>query len=44
MFGLKEDGRLRFPTLYWLVERLKASWTNRHWVSKGEFDEIRRGN
>jgi len=38
------DGRLVFPRLYWFVERLKCSWANKHWVTRGEFDEIRRGN
>ena len=38
------DGRLVFPKLYWLVERLKASWENRRWLSKQEFEEIERGN
>jgi len=39
-----KDGRLVFPRLYWFVERLKASWANKHWVTGDEFDEIRRGN
>jgi len=38
------DGRLVFPRLYWFVKRLKASWANKRWVSREEFDEIRRGN
>ena len=38
------DGRLFFPSAYWFVERLKASWANKHWVTREGFDEIRRGN
>jgi len=38
------DGRLVFLRLYWFVERLKASWDNKHWVTREEFDEISRGN
>jgi len=38
------DGRLFFPSAYWFVERLKASWVNKHWVTREGFDEIRRGN
>ena len=39
-----KDGRLVFPKLHWFIERLKASWDNKHWVSREEFDEIERGN
>ena len=38
------DGRLFFPSVYWFIERLKTSWANKYWVSREEFDEIRRGN
>jgi len=38
------DGELAFPKLYWFVERLKTSWTNKHWVTREEFEEIERGN
>lgn len=45
MFWLKHrDGRLFFPELREFVERLLASWCNKHWVSKEELDEISRGN
>ena len=39
-----KDGRLFFPRAYWFIERLRASWANKHWVDREEFDEIRRGN
>lgn len=38
------DGSLVFPKLYLFIERLKASWNNRRWLSKQEFEEIERGN
>ncbi len=38
------DGRLFFPGAYWFIDRLKATWANKHWVDREEFDEIRRGN
>ena len=45
LFSLtRRDGTLFFQRAYWFVERLKASWANKHWVSPEEFDEIRRGN
>jgi len=40
----RKDGRLYFPSLYQFIERLKATWANKHWVTLEEFDEIRRGN
>jgi len=38
------DERLRFPRLYWFVQRLRASWVNGKWLSWDEFEEIQRGN
>ena len=38
------DGTLVFPKIYWFIERIKASWTNKKWITPQEFDEIRRGN
>jgi len=41
---IHRDGSLFFPGVYCFIERLKASWANKHWVTREEFDEIRRGN
>ncbi|KKL84571.1 hypothetical protein LCGC14_1963410 [marine sediment metagenome] len=42
--GNHRDGRLFFPSACWFFERLKASWDNKRWVTREEFEEIRRGN
>jgi len=41
---LWKDDRLVFPGLHWFIERLKASWCNRRWISLRDFDEVCRGN